>query len=391
MYADELLVPWFTSLVEDLPSVRLFDAHSHIGRNDPDGFACAPEELLDALAAADSRTVVFPMQEPDGYRAANDEVIAAARDSGGRLVPFCRLDPHDDPVAEAERCLAAGARGIKLHPRAERFSLADRAVLDVFALAAERRLPVIVHAGRGIPALGRHAVELAERFPGARPILAHAAISDLAWIWREAPEHPNLFYDTAWWSPVDLIALFALVPPGQILYASDTPYGTPLQTAILTLRCALEAGLSEEQVVSVAGAQLERLLGGEDTLDLGPAPGGTEAPVDLLLERVHALLNTAIGRIMAGDSAEEAIGLARLACEVGDDAPQAEVCRSIVALLDRHDRNLPAARRFAEEHGGEGQHFPGLHLVVTAAGVARTPTVRVPPAPEAVGVGERSR
>ena len=29
----------------------------------------------------------------------------------------------------------------------------------MFALADERRLPVLVHAGRGIPALGRHAVE----------------------------------------------------------------------------------------------------------------------------------------------------------------------------------------------------------------------------------------
>ena len=34
------------------------------------------------------------------------------------------MNPHaDDPVAEAERCLARGARGIKLHPRAEHFTL----------------------------------------------------------------------------------------------------------------------------------------------------------------------------------------------------------------------------------------------------------------------------
>ena len=71
-------------------------------------------------------------------------------------MPFCRLDPHDDPLAEAERCLDAGARGIKLHPRAEGFGLDHPALQDVFALADERRLPVLCHAGRGIPALGRH-------------------------------------------------------------------------------------------------------------------------------------------------------------------------------------------------------------------------------------------
>ena len=63
--------------------------------------------------------------------------------------------------------------------------------------------------------------------PGMRLILAHAGICDLAWIWRAAPDHPNLFFDTSWWSPSDLLALFALVAPGQILMASDAPYGSP--------------------------------------------------------------------------------------------------------------------------------------------------------------------
>ena len=75
-------------------------------------------------------------------------------------------------------------------------------------------MPVLIHAGRGIPALGRDTVAPAGEFPDARLILAHAAISDLAWLWRVMPEHPNLFIDTAWWNPADLIALFTLAPPG---------------------------------------------------------------------------------------------------------------------------------------------------------------------------------
>ena len=122
----------------------------------------------------------------------------------------------------------AGARGIKLHPRAERFALDHPALERVFALADERRLPVLVHAGRGIPALGRTRSRPPGAHPGLRLILAHAGISDLAWIWREAPDHPNLFFDTSWWSPADLQALIALVPPGQVLMASDAPYGSPV-------------------------------------------------------------------------------------------------------------------------------------------------------------------
>src|SRR5688572_29855581 len=151
MYADHLLAPW----IETLPDVDFFDAHTHTGANDPDGFGATADELLEALAIVDARAVVFTMHEPGGYPAANDRVLAEAEASGGRLVAFCRLDPGADAVGEAERCLERGARGIKLHPRAERFTLDHPEVERVFALAHERRLPILVHAGRGIPALGR--------------------------------------------------------------------------------------------------------------------------------------------------------------------------------------------------------------------------------------------
>ena len=39
------------------------------------------------------------------------------------------------------------------------------AVEELVALAGEHRLPVLIHAGRGIPALGRDTAELARRTP----------------------------------------------------------------------------------------------------------------------------------------------------------------------------------------------------------------------------------
>src|SRR5438067_8606150 len=208
-----------------------------------------PEELLAGLERANARgAFVFAMHEPDGYAAANDEVIEAAQASDGLLVPFCRVNPHVNPLGEAERALDKGARGIKLHPRAEQFTLDHPAVRSLVALAHERSLPVLVHAGRGIPALGLHAVELAGEFPNARLILAHAGICDLSWIWRVAGDHPNLLFDTAWWMPADLETLFSLVPPGQILFASDAPYGTTPLAAAFMLRTAMQAGLTREAV-----------------------------------------------------------------------------------------------------------------------------------------------
>src|SRR2546421_8879690 len=280
-----LLAPWRETLLEQVPGIELFDAHTHIGANDPDGMRQTPEQLIAALEQTDARgAFVFPMHEPDGYPAANDGVIEAARDSSGLLIPFCRLDPHHDAVAEAERCLAAGARGIKLHPRAEKFTLDHPGVRPLIALAHERTLPVLVHAGRGIPALGLHAVQLAEEFTNARLILAHAAISDLSWIWRVAPDYPNLLFDTAWWMPADLNTLFSLVPPGQILFASDAPYGQTAMSASFMLRTALQAGLSTEQIVSIGGGQAMRIAAGEPLQPHGPAVGERERAPHALLD-----------------------------------------------------------------------------------------------------------
>jgi predicted TIM-barrel fold metal-dependent hydrolase len=277
MDVRESLQPYTEVIRAAVPGLELFDAHTHIGSNDPDGMRQAPGELIEMVRASGARgAFVFPFHEPDGYTAANDAVIAASAESGGVLVPFCRVDPHRDAVGEATRALDAGARGIKLHPRAEGFTLDHPAVRRLVALAHERSLPVLIHAGRGIPALGLHAVQLAGDFPQARLILAHAGICDLSWIWRAAPDHPNLLFDSAWWMPADLLTLFSLVPPGQILFASDAPYGHTGFSAAFHLRLALAAGLSEAQIRSVASEQSLRLAAGEPLEPAGPAVGERE-------------------------------------------------------------------------------------------------------------------
>jgi predicted TIM-barrel fold metal-dependent hydrolase len=359
---------WLEALRQAAGPFELFDTHTHFGRHDPDGYRQEPAELLATVESAGARAVTFPMHEPDGYREANDEALAAAASSGGRLVPFCRVNPHDGALAEAVRCLDAGARGIKLHPRAEQFAMHEPAVGDLVALADERRVPVLIHAGRGIPALGRDTVELAERYRDARLILAHAAVSDISWLWRLMPEHPNLFIDTSWWNPADFMLLFSLVPPRQILWASDCPYGQPIFAAATHLRYALAAGLGHDALASIAGAQIERLLAGEDPADVGPPPGPAGA-LDPAMERVVSHLTTAIGRVMGEGDMTEPVALARLALDPAGRYPEA--CEAISGLLD-----------LADEHHGPpppGRRFPrSTQFVIFALTVARTPDIALP-------------
>jgi uncharacterized protein len=305
-------------------------------------------------------------------------VITEVEAPGGRLFPFCHLDPGDRPLEEARRALDAGARGIKLHPRAEGFTLHHPDLQPVFELAHERRLPILCHAGRGIPALGRHSIEVCSRYPGLRLILAHAGISDLSWIWDEAADHPNLFFDTAWWSPSDVQALFALVPPGQILMASDAPYATPAFGATMALRHGLQVGLSPEVLREIAGGQALRLVQGEEPFDLGPPAGIESLSRDPLLERVYSFLVSAIGQMFQGIDPQETLALARLSCDVPDDAPHRPVYDSILSLLDaraNYDRT---------DDGRPARLAPGVHLIVVGAALARTPDVALPEEPRFV-------
>jgi len=233
---------------------------------------------------------------------------------------------------------------------------------------------VLAQAGPGIPALGRHAVRVRVRHPGLRLILAHAGICDLGWIWRAARDLPNLFFDTAWWSPSDLLALYALVPPGQVLFASDAPYATPSFAAYMNLRYAQQIGLSSAQIELVFAKQLERIVAGVEPLDGGGPPGTGRLDHDALLERAYAFLLASLGQMFQGVEPTETLALTALACKVGDDAPQAETCAAVVRLLEMRAQAPPDDRPpgFA----------PGILYVVAAAGIARTPDVPMPPANE---------
>ena len=169
----------------------------------------------------------------------------------------------------------------------------------------------------------------------------------------------------------DQFTLLALVPAGQILSASYAPYGRRVASATIVLRAAMAAGLSAQQIVSVAGGQLERLLAGAGPLDLGPAPMRSAAAPGPLVERVDARLVAAAARPTAGYPAEEYRQLARLACRLPVGHRDILVVRSVRELLDRH------AQCIATDPPHRGPRVPGIHLIFAAA-AARTPELPVP-------------
>lgn len=296
--ADALVASYAGELSHLLPdAVELFDAHVHCG-TDIDGMTCTVDELLGFLRRSGAtRAFCFCLDEPDrhpAFRAANDRTLAAAEQSDGVLVPFARLDLAEHPLEEATRSLERGARGIKLHPRAQGFLLNDERLEPIWALAAERRLPILIHGGRGLPPIADHLARLVDRHPEAQLIVAHGGIADLAALAEAFSGHPSVFFDTSIWAAVDLLDLYCRVSPEQILYASDFPYGLQPQSLLLDLRIARLAGYSDEELRGVLGGNAARIADGEPAVPRTPPRRETRTlsqPIQLI--RIHTYLTMA--------------------------------------------------------------------------------------------------
>jgi predicted TIM-barrel fold metal-dependent hydrolase len=378
--AEQLVAEWDEELRRELPAgAEVFDAHVHLG-HDIDGMTGDYDTLLRIMDAHDvSRAFMFCMDEPDrkpAFRAPNDRTLAYAERSGGRLIPFVRLDLGEDPIAEAERCLDRGARGIKLHPRAQRFLLDDERLAPVFALSAERRVPILIHGGRGLPPIAGDLARLVDRYPAAQLIIAHAGIADLAALMSAFAGKPGVFFDTSAWSPIDLLDFFRQISPEQVLYASDYPYGQQPAMLLIALRTARYAGFGEEQLRAMLAGNANRIADGEPPLEPTPAKGSDTFTQPMVLARIHQYLSMATPLLWARQpDSVGVLGLALNTCQEGNGYELEELPRIHELLLCARDlwRGLPEIEDDADRLRALRQTFRLIHLADIAAVTPRSP------------------
>ncbi len=315
------MAQWDDELRRELPEAAdIFDAHTHLGR-DIDGMVGVYDDLdrgMDKYGI--SRCFVFCLDEPDrhpGFRAGNDRTLAFAKRSGGKLIAFVRLDLAEDPIGEARRCLDLGARGIKLHPRAQKFLLNDERLAPIFELAGERKVPILIHGGRGLPPIADDLARNVERFPDAQLIVAHAGIADLAALADRLGGKAGVFFDTSVWSPIDLLSLYQLVGAEQVVYASDYPYGQQPASLLASVRTARMAGLNDDELRELLGGNASRIANGEPPR-VPTKPKGLDAfRQPIAMARIHQYL--AMATPLLWTRQQDSIGVLGLALNATND------------------------------------------------------------------------
>jgi uncharacterized protein len=367
VYADAI-APFLAETQRLRPAdAEVLDTHTHLGL-DEDGRSLALPQLLALLDDAGARRAcVFPLHDPErqpAYSTPNDRVLEWASESEGRLVPFCRLDPSEGAPAEAERCLAQGARGIKLHPRAQDFVFDGPEMHEVFALAEQARVPILIHAGRGLPPLADGLADLALRHPGAVLILAHGAICDQGILTSRLAGHPGVLYDISCFFPIDVIELFARVPAERIVFASDPPYGLPATSLYMALRVAAQAGLDEGAVRGVLGGTMSALLDGAGLPTVTAPRRGPSITLSGRLARAYGYGSLVGPALFAGvvDQARAMLSMAIAACRDPEPDEVGDALETIGAALTAADALL----------GTENGIGPAIDLVFRAITRAAT-------------------
>ena len=158
---------------------------------------------------------------------------------------------------ELQRCLDAGAVGIKLHTGTANYPFDGPGYLPAFELADAHRLPLISH-GVGTPDTLRR---IARDYPGGHYIVAHAgggSPSKSRDLVQVAAEEPNVYLDTA--ASVgylgDFTEMVHITGAEKILFGSDMPW----TCATYQLGRVLLSPITDDEKRRILGENLAELF-----------------------------------------------------------------------------------------------------------------------------------
>ncbi|MGI9538732.1 MAG: amidohydrolase family protein [Miltoncostaeaceae bacterium] len=235
-----------------VPVGGVLDIHCHVGR-DADGHHLSADDLVADLHHHDiAQAVAFPANEPGeagDFSAANAAVLDGAGRHPGRIVPFCRVDPARGAAEAIDRAAAGGARGLKLHPVAQRFALDSSEAIAAVERAADLGWPVLIHAGFAARPIADALARMLAAVRDARIILAHGARGDLRDVLRAVADRDGIYFDTSLALLPDLVAL----GPRRLCFGSDRPYGDMATAYLLVARAAEVGGWGDDDLRAVLG------------------------------------------------------------------------------------------------------------------------------------------
>ena len=188
------------------------------------------------MAEMDDIGVTHSVLLPIDFPLLSDNAGVALREaprSNDKLLAFGSVHPWTSKVGDVlDGQVRRGARGIKLHPNIQSFRPDAKSAMHLYGLAAEQRIPVILHCGPvGIePALGRYLTQVRhyerpiQENPHTTFILAHAGALQLDQALALQQKYKNVYLETSSQSISGVKKLIENGDPSRIVHGSDWPF-----------------------------------------------------------------------------------------------------------------------------------------------------------------------
>jgi predicted TIM-barrel fold metal-dependent hydrolase len=202
------------------------------------------EDHWDAVGDVDHAIVLAFAAPAVGFDVPNDYVAEYVGAHPEKLTGFASVDPtRPGAVAELERAVAAGLRGLKLAPTYQGYDPLASSAFEVYEAAQTMRLPVIWHQGTTFVRTARlaHARpiqldEVALRFPELRIVIAHMGHPWIDEALVVVRKHPHLYADISalyprpWQFYNALVSACEYRVSDRLLFGTDWPFGTVADT-----------------------------------------------------------------------------------------------------------------------------------------------------------------
>lgn len=257
----------FREEIDDFLPEKILDFHVHLLNEDvvPAGekHGCAGHEITkytigdlardleEVYPGRETSAVCFGHPRPDWDRESNNGYVSEVCD-GRRFFALRLYDPHEDVDAVREDLARGRFLGLKPYPdyAAQRrdaqmspgnaAGASDLAKVEIRDMLPEAVMEVVNELGAIVmlhlprpgrladPVNQRQIVELCERYPGAKVVLAHIGrayfLKNVVGSLDNLKDLPNLYYDLAMLNNWEVLEhLFDNAAPEKILYATDTP------------------------------------------------------------------------------------------------------------------------------------------------------------------------
>lgn len=219
--------------------MRIIDVHTHpILRHDHRGMAGARQLIaraqrhgIEHLIALGDVLAFGRSPSARQLRTLNDETYALMQEFPQVVTGFCHLNPtlgEKAVVAETERCVARGFRGLKLEIAN---NARDACMRPLMEAAGTHGLVVLQHAWSMTKIRERRfhtdpedVATLARRFPEVKIIMAHLTGCGVRGV-LAVKDCPNVVVDTSGAAPEAGLVEYAVeqLGPDRVLYGSDAP------------------------------------------------------------------------------------------------------------------------------------------------------------------------